>query len=87
MDNEGSAFAAIVIIGFYLLPGIIASIRKHGSVVAIWIVNIFLGWTVLGWFISLVWSFTSTGREQTIVHIYHDKEDDRRNRDDDRRRR
>lgn len=47
-----------LIIGFYLLPAIICEIRgtRHGwSILAI---NLFLGWTVLGWIAALIWAIT-----------------------------
>ncbi len=72
--EDAEAFGWTLII-LYILPGIIASVRKHSSAVAIWLVDIFLGWTVLGWFIALIWAGTNTGN--TIVHIHHhdDKND------------
>jgi len=54
-----SLIIALLIIVAYLLPGIIASNRKHHNSTAIWLVNIFAGWSVLGWFIALVWAVTN----------------------------
>lgn len=57
-------FGLITIIGFLLLggiiyftPSIVAYKRKHRQENAILILNIFLGWTFVGWVICLVWSF------------------------------
>lgn len=50
--------AALVAISLYLLPAIVAALRKHPSGWAIFILNLLLGWTVLGWIIALVWSAT-----------------------------
>lgn len=41
---------------FYFLPALIAFLRNHKNKLAIFLLNLFLGWTVLGWVISLVWS-------------------------------
>jgi hypothetical protein len=51
----------LVIVGLsiYLLPSIIARIRNHQSKLAIFFLNVFAGWTALGWIVSLVWSGTS----------------------------
>lgn len=60
MDSTGLA-AALLIIGsvlVYLLPAIIAGNRNHKNGPAIFVLNLFLGWTFLGWVIALVWSFT-----------------------------
>jgi hypothetical protein len=49
----------IVILGFlYLLPGLIAWNRHHHNDIAILLLNILLGWTILGWIIALVWALT-----------------------------
>lgn len=43
----------------YLLPTGIASHRRHRNMTPIMLVNIFLGWTVVGWLVALIWSTTS----------------------------
>ncbi len=53
-------FSAIII---YMIPTIIAFIVDHKNVAAITIINIFLGWTFLGWVITLAWSVTGGGRD------------------------
>lgn len=57
MTND--ALLLILALALYLLPAIIASVRKHPNGAAICVLDLFLGWTVLGWVIALVWSFTS----------------------------
>jgi len=39
-----------------MIPTGIAYYRKHNNKVAILLINLFLGWTILGWFGSLIWS-------------------------------
>ncbi len=43
----------------YFIPCWVAISRKHRSQLAIGVLNILLGWTVLGWILALVWSCTS----------------------------
>lgn len=43
----------------YLVPAVIASRRKHRNANAIFIINLFFGWTFLGWVISLAWALTN----------------------------
>ena len=43
---------------FYFLPTICALMRGHMSTGAIFVLNLLLGWTLLGWIIALVWSLT-----------------------------
>lgn len=40
----------------YFLPALIAFLRKHKNKLAIFLLNFLLGWTVLGWVASLIWS-------------------------------
>lgn len=42
----------------YLLPAFVAYQRWHSSRVAILILNVFLGWSVIGWLGALIWSGT-----------------------------
>jgi len=46
----------VLIFVFYFLPTLIAFLRKHKNKLAIFLLNLLLGWTVLGWVVSLVWS-------------------------------
>ena len=57
--DESALFLAIVYLFFYFLPAVIAYQRKHHQTAAITILNLFLGWTLLGWIIALVWSATA----------------------------
>ena len=42
----------------YMLPTFIAGARGHQNGIAIFFINLFLGWTVLGWIAALVWAAT-----------------------------
>lgn len=46
----------------YLLPATIACTRGHQHVVMIAVLNIFLGWTLLGWFGCLMWACSGPDR-------------------------
>lgn len=47
-----------LVLVIYFLPVLIALLRHHKNTLAIFLLNFFLGWTVLGWVGSLVWSVT-----------------------------
>ncbi|NEG63868.1 superinfection immunity protein [Pantoea agglomerans] len=55
---------------FYLLPGIIASVRGHKSSTAIWVLTVVLGWTGLGWVVALVWSFTNSEHDKHSPSVH-----------------
>lgn len=41
----------------YFIPTVICLIRKHTCKLYIICLNIILGWTIIGWITSLIWSF------------------------------
>lgn len=45
-----------LVLVIYFLPSFIALLRQHKNKFTIFLLNLFLGWTVLGWVSSLVWS-------------------------------
>lgn len=45
-------------IALYFSPAFAAAHRKHPNRVAIFVLNLMLGWTVLGWVGALVWAHT-----------------------------
>ena len=47
-------FIACVIL--YLLPSLVASMRGHPQENPIFIINFFLGWTLIGWIVTLAWA-------------------------------
>ncbi len=54
----GLAWLALIAVA-YFLPTICAQSRGHRNTMPIFILNLFLGWTGLGWIIALVWAFTA----------------------------
>lgn len=60
-----SAFVALGTLGGFafalallFLPTLVAKSRNHPNTLAIFLVNLFFGWTFIGWVISLVWACT-----------------------------
>jgi hypothetical protein len=51
--------SALFLIAVYFLPAIIAGIRQHPNDWSISLLNLLLGWTVLGWLIALIWSVSA----------------------------
>lgn len=62
--------ALIVIIVFliYFFPAVIASSRGHHNSVSLFLANLFLGWTFIGWVVCLVWSFSNTKTDTTVIN-------------------
>lgn len=58
--SDGDALTGMVILvvlaGAYFLPSIVALQRNHQSAAPIFVINLCLGWTLLGWVVALAWS-------------------------------
>lgn len=53
MDGSGGLVLLLVIGGVYLMPTIIAFFRGVPDRGTVAVLNVFLGWTFLGWVVSL----------------------------------
>jgi hypothetical protein len=49
----------ILFLGGYFVPSIVALVKKKRNTGAIVLVNVLLGWTVIGWIVALVWAVTN----------------------------
>ncbi len=50
----------------YFIPYLIANKKGHPQETAIFILNLFAGWTIIAWLIALIWAFTEP---KQIVNI------------------
>lgn len=59
--NSPIAGFVLLVVAFvaYFLPTFIASKRNHPSGNGIGLLNIFLGWTGIGWLAALIWSVSA----------------------------
>jgi hypothetical protein len=60
------AWIVAVLSGFYMLPWAIAATRGKSNSGTIGLVNLLLGWTVVGWVVALV--MACTPHRVTVVH-------------------
>jgi hypothetical protein len=56
--------AIILILLLYFLPWLIGLSRRVNSGGALLLVNLLLGWTLIGWLICMIWAVTGTTVEQ-----------------------
>jgi hypothetical protein len=59
----GFLFLFIAVAG-YFLPVIVAGANKHHNQTAIAVLNLFLGWTLIGWVAALAWACTKSPSQQ-----------------------
>jgi hypothetical protein len=57
---------AIIYTWLYFLPYLIANKKGHRQTHAIYILNIFAGWTIIAWVIALIWAYTEAS-ERTVI--------------------
>ena len=79
--QENSSFFGLFMLGilffFYMAPAIIAYMRGRDGLNMITLLNLFLGWTVIGWVVLLVVAFTGETaaarkhREQQLMLLKH----------------
>lgn len=52
----------------YCLPSFIAFLNKNRQLPAIQLLNFFLGWTVIGWIIAMIWAVAKPQPQTVIIH-------------------
>ena len=62
IDVRGWFISALLILA-YLLPTFLAFDQGHRRRVLISVLNVLLGWTIIGWFGLLLWSMTRSRRD------------------------
>jgi hypothetical protein len=67
----GSEWLLIILLGFplYFLPTFIAAARKNSNALGIFVLNLFLGWTLLGWIGAMIWAFSSGSKQVPTVIV------------------
>jgi len=53
-----AALSVVFLTALYFTPTIVAAIRHKRNLVAILVLNLFLGWTFIGWIVALIWALT-----------------------------
>jgi hypothetical protein len=62
IDVRGWFISALLIL-FYLLPTFLAFDQHHRRRMLISVLNVLLGWTIIGWIGLLLWSLTNNQRD------------------------
>lgn len=60
---------ALIVLGIliYFSPAILAYQKKKGNKQAILALNFFLGWTLVGWVVALVWACTQNDTDKSVA--------------------
>jgi hypothetical protein len=55
----------------YFIPTVIALVSKNNRVGAVFVINLFLGWTFIGWVWALVWAVSPKQQQQSVIINNH----------------
>jgi hypothetical protein len=58
---------ALLALLVYFMPTFIAHRRAHPRKIPILLVNLFLGWTGIGWIAALIWALRSYGGSGRLI--------------------
>ncbi len=75
MEVIGIILIVILLIYVYFFPTDIANKRNAEHVTGIFILNLFLGWTLVGWVIALVWAVSSEAIDDDVDDASEDEKE------------
>ena len=64
-------FVLGALFALYMLPTIVAHFRKKRNLAAILLVNLLLGWSVIGWIVAMVWAVATESVDITPAVSVH----------------
>lgn len=67
-STEGGGWLILLLALGYFFPFIVALIRRQPNNTGIFVVNLFFGWTLIGWVVALVWAVKAIDKP-TVVYV------------------
>jgi Ca2+/H+ antiporter len=64
LDSTATVIILIVVLIIYMLPTLIAYGREHPRRQELTVINIFLGWTLIGWLAVFLWAALARVEDQ-----------------------
>lgn len=66
MEAMVAAFMLTALVCIYFIPAALAYHRRHKNRLSVLMLNIFLGWSGLGWIVALIWACTSSVEKEMV---------------------
>jgi len=65
----GFVLLVLILIGVaaYFIPTIVAFVKKTPNKMSVLVINLFLGWSFIGWVVALAMAFRDTPAQQQVV--------------------
>lgn len=54
---------------FYLIPFCVAAVRNCDRAVGVLLLNVLTGWTIVGWWVALVWALAGGERQPGLAAV------------------
>ena len=67
-------FGVLLCLTIYFLPTGIAIIRSRSNTGAIFVLDLFLGWTGIGWVVALVWAVATDVPRSTAQQVSNERD-------------
>ena len=64
--SETSVFLLLIFFGIYFIPTLVAIYRYHKNRNSIVVINLFLGWTLVGWVVALAMAVTNNVEKRPV---------------------
>lgn len=77
MDNTTVITGAVILLFsaiIYFFPAIVAADRRLKNCASLFIINLFFGWTLIGWVICLAWSLSGNVKERKVKGRMNDSD-------------
>ena len=58
LKAEGAMTFLAICLLFYFAPALVAHSRRHSAATGLFVTNLLLGWTVIGWVVCLIWALS-----------------------------
>lgn len=71
MEFVGGILLLLIAIIIYFMPASVASNRLHMNRTSIMVLNLFLGWTLIGWLIALIWAYSANTEHNFYIRHGH----------------
>lgn len=59
MQSIFGIFTLILAVSLYFVPAMVAIGRRHVNALPVFLTNLYMGWTVLGWIAALIWALSN----------------------------
>ena len=66
-SGAAGAIMVIILVALYFTPTVVAAIRRVPNIGSVIVINLFLGWSIIGWIVALAMAARSTPPAQQVV--------------------